>query len=56
MEWELDVGTVGRGEGPRLRGPGQALEEVTVWPWEQGWETVLYLGEMGIPADSTLAV
>lgn len=50
------MGTVGRGEGPRLRGPGQALEEVTVWPWEQGWETVLYLGEMGIPADSTLAV
>ena len=23
---------MGRGEGSRLRGPGQALEQVTVWP------------------------
>ena len=49
------LGTKGRGEGPRLRGPGQALEQVTVWPGEQGWEAILCLGEMEILADSTLA-
>lgn len=27
---------MGRGEGSRLRGPGQALEPVTVWPGGAG--------------------
>lgn len=55
MEQELDVGTMGRGEGPGPRGPEQALVQETVWPGEEGWKAALYFGEMGFLADSTLA-
>lgn len=49
---------MGRGEGSRLRGPGQALEQGDSVAWGrggQGWEAILCLGEMEILADSTLA-
>lgn len=53
MEWELEGGSVGRGEGPRLRGLGQGVEPASV-AWE-GWEAAVYFGEMGALADYTLA-
>lgn len=49
------MGTVGRDEGPRLRGPGQGLKQETLWPGEEGWEAAIYLREMGTQADSPLA-
>lgn len=55
MEWELEVGTVGRGDSPRLRGPGWGLEQETAWLGEERWEAAVYLGEMRTLAHSTLA-
>lgn len=46
----------GRGEGSRLRGPGQALEPVTVWPGGRDGKPFFCLGEMEILADSTWLV
>ena len=46
---------MGRGEVSRFRGPGQALEQVTVWPVGAGMGSHSLPWEMEILADSTLA-